>query len=107
VRAHATAAQDAAIPVRDAPADLLTRHCATLRELRQPSAGIEDRLFRSAHRCVQRDRDLLVRKAAELAHQQGAPQPLRQLVQIGQQQREPLPVARLILCRRHRSPGGF
>ena len=60
VAAHAARPQHAPVAVGDHPAHLLTGHGATLREVEQGPASLEDRLLGGAQRETQGERDLLV-----------------------------------------------
>src|SRR5690242_299157 len=95
--AHATAAQDAPVAVGNLAADLLAAHLATLRRFGESAPGFENRLLGSADGGLQRDRDVLVRKTFELAHDQRAACPLGQFGEVGDEQRETVSLVRLAL----------
>jgi hypothetical protein len=82
MRAHAAPAQHPTVAIRDRAANSLATHRTSLRELAQRRPGFEDGLLRGADRRPERDRDLLVRETAQLAHNKRAPLPLWQLPQI-------------------------
>src|SRR5919201_1986091 len=88
-RAGIPAPQPPPFAVGDLAASLITSHVASLRELRQRVTRLEDRLLRAAARDAQRDGDLLVGEAAQLAHTERAAQAVGKLREIGHQQRKP------------------
>jgi len=78
----------------------LTRHHAPVLELHERAARLGDRVLDPVDRDPQRDRDLVVRQTAQLAHQQNASLALAQLLKVRHEQREPRPLASLMLGRR-------
>src|SRR6476646_944178 len=88
--AHSPRPQDAAVAVGDHAAHLLTRHRATLREVEQGTARLEDRLLGRTLGDTERDRDLRVREPAQLAHDQRPTLAVAELAKVADQLRQPL-----------------
>jgi hypothetical protein len=93
-------AQEAAVGIGNRPADLIARHSSTLAKLEQRLARLVDRLLGRSNRRLERQRDLVVREAAKLAHDQCGALPLVQLAQVGQEQVESRSLRGLVLDRR-------
>ena len=92
VRAHAPAAQHAAVAVRQCALDVSAEHRPALGALLQPRARLEDRLLDRARRAVEHAGDLLVRQPAQLAQHERHALALGQVAQVRAQQRQSLAV---------------
>ena len=103
VGAHAAPAENPAVAVGDRLADLSARHLASLGALGDPTPGFEDGLLGGARRDIERNRDLLVGKPAQLPHHERAARPLGQRRQVPKEGLQTGAIAGLVLCRaRHR-----
>jgi hypothetical protein len=97
VRRDSPTTNHAAITVRKPTANLLTAHRAALLERRERLPSLEDRLLGATHAGVQRDCDLLVRKAAQLAKHERAALSLRKTADVRHQGRPPGPLRDALL----------
>src|SRR3954469_10475005 len=91
MRLEARALQDAAVAVRERPADAAALHFASLLRLHQRRARLEDRLLDELRGDPEHLGDLAVAEAAELAQQQRRALALGQRVEVTAQILELLP----------------
>jgi hypothetical protein len=96
---HAPAAKCSSVAVRDRAAHLLTHHRATLLELHEGAARLEDGLLHGSDGHLEGGAYLHVGETIQLAHHERGTLTVGQLLEIGDQQRQTLPLAGAILRR--------
>jgi hypothetical protein len=99
VCADSPAAQHPAVAVGDDPLGLLAVHRTPLGHLHQRPPRLEDRLLGCTGRDTEGQADLRMGQAGQLPHDERAALALRQLVQVGDEHRQPLSLVRRVMSR--------